>query len=240
MQNENRMKQPLSERINVIGFDADDTLWVNEPFYQECEEKFCRLLEPYAGGKDVHACLLETDIENVGLYGYGIKGFMLSMVETAIRISGGKVSAETLTGILTMGKGMFNHPLILLEGAKDVLATLSARYRLVLATKGDLLDQQRKLERSGLGKYFERVEVMSDKKETDYQQLLKRTGCRPEEFLMAGNSVKSDILPVLSIGAWAAHIPYEITWEHEVVEAPLQHERCFELKKLSDLLPLLG
>ena len=198
-------------------FDADDTLWVNETFFREAELEFARLLGAYETANKIDQELFKKEMDNLELYGYGVKAFVLSMVESAIEISNGSVSNKTLGKILDIGKSMINQPVELLDGVEEVLKSLSKKYRLILATKGDLLDQERKLEKSGLTDYFHHIEVLSDKKEANYSKLLNHLDINPSEFLMIGNSLKSDILPLLQIGAIAVHVPFHTTWKHEEV-----------------------
>ena len=225
--------------IKVIAFDADDTLWINEPYFQETEKKFCQLLEDYLPQHTVARELLRTEIENLSLYGYGIKGFMLSMIETALSVSQKTIRMEVIEKIIAFGKDLLARPIELLEGVEEVLMELKKRYRLVVATKGDLLDQERKLRNSGIEHYFHHIEIMSDKKEKDYLKLIRHLDIRPEEFLMIGNSLKSDVLPVLEIGGHAYHIPYHTTWAHEQVEHNVEHSNFKHLEQIRDLLPLL-
>jgi putative hydrolase of the HAD superfamily len=227
------------EGIKIIAFDADDTLWVNEPHYQYCEEMFTEIIRPFAPGFDVRKELIKTDIQNVDVYGYGVKGFLLSMIETALRISGNDLRPEVINEIITLGKSLYSIPLELLDGVEEVLKDLKSSYKLVLATKGDLLDQQRKLRLSGLSCYFESIEVMSEKKEEDYLNILRKENTSSEHFLMVGNSIKSDIIPVLNIGSWAVHVPFHVTWEHEKTEKPANSERLAEIKCLSELRDIL-
>ncbi|RYG19645.1 MAG: HAD family hydrolase [Chitinophagaceae bacterium] len=229
----------MNNQIRVIAFDADDTLWVNEPYFRNAELEFCALLSNYMPAEKVMAILFETEIANLKLYGYGIKGFMLSMVETIHIICGDKIDSEILKSAIELGKSMFLKPIELLEGVEDVLKSLYGKYRLVVATKGDLLDQERKLKRSGLHHYFHHIEIMSDKQEKDYQKLLKHLDCQAGEFLMVGNSLKSDILPVLAIGGHAIHIPYHITWLHEQIEEEIAHANFHQMDSLSSILPKL-
>jgi len=229
----------MKNSIRVIAFDADDTLWVNEPHYQKCEELFCELTSPFAPGIEIRKELIKTDIHNVDMYGYGAKGFMLSMIETALRITENRISPEVINKIIVMGQELLMQPVDLLEGVENTLKTLYQDFRLVLATKGDLLDQQRKLKKSGLAKYFSHIEVMSNKNEEDYNELLLKINVPAENFLMVGNSVKSDILPVIAIGAWAVHIPYDITWEHEKVEIPQNLNKLTKINVISDILKIL-
>jgi len=225
--------------IKVIGFDADDTLWVNEPYYREAEEEFIQLLLTYGVDDDIAAELFKTEIVNLELYGYGIKAFMLSLVECAINLTGGSVTAFTINQILGIGKGMLQRPIELLDDVKRVLEELAPRYRLIVATKGDLLDQEGKMRRSGISSYFHHIEVMSDKKEQAYIQLLHHLDIEPNEFLMIGNSMKSDIIPPLNLGAWAIHVPFHTTWAHEEVEEDPEVNRFFRVDLVHEILPLL-
>ncbi|MDR2235760.1 MAG: HAD family hydrolase [Chryseobacterium sp.] len=226
----------MNNHITTIAFDADDTLWINEPYFQEAEKEFCRLLEDYLPQHSVSQELFKTEMKNLHLYGYGVKGFMLCMVETVSRISGGTASLQLIDKTIEIGQELLQKPIELLEGVKETLESLKGKYRLVVATKGDLLDQERKLKNSGLLDYFHHIEIMSDKKESDYRKLLKHLDCQPEHFLMLGNSIKSDILPVLEIGGFAAHIPYHVTWSHEQHEHHLEHDRFMELKSIDEVL----
>ncbi|WP_080778979.1 HAD family hydrolase [Chryseobacterium phocaeense] len=229
----------MNNHITTIAFDADDTLWINEPYFQEAEKEFCMLLEDYLPQHSVSQELFKTEMQNLPLYGYGIKGFMLCMIETVSRVSGGTASMQIINRTIEIGQKMLQEPIELLEGVKETLEALKGKYRLVVATKGDLLDQERKLKNSGLQDYFHHIEIMSDKKESDYLKLLKHLDCQPENFLMLGNSIKSDILPVLEIGGSAAHIPYHVTWSHEQHEHHLEHEHFMELKSIDEVLKYL-
>ncbi|MGV6832280.1 MAG: HAD family hydrolase [bacterium] len=204
--------------IQVIGFDADDTLWVNETYFREAEEEFARLLSSFETANKIDQELFKKEMENLSTYGYGIKAFVLSMIESAIELSNNTISHEKLSRILNIGKEMIHKPVELLPGVVDTLKGLKNKYKLILATKGDLLDQERKLEKSGLSSYFHHIEVLSEKKEDNYQKLLAHLDIEPQNFLMIGNSLKSDILPLINIGAQAIHIPFHTTWAHEVVE----------------------
>lgn len=203
--------------IKIIGFDADDTLWVNETYFREAEEEVGRLLSHYETPNKIDQELFMMEIKNLPTYGYGVKGFILSMIEMAIELSNGTVSNKIIAKMLDIGKDMINKPIELLDGVEQVLKALSKDYRLIVATKGDLLDQERKLEKSGLLQYFHHIEVLSEKQEANYQKLLKHLDINPSEFLMIGNSLKSDILPLVNIGAKAIHVPFHTTWQHEVV-----------------------
>jgi len=227
------------KNIKIVAFDADDTLWVNEPNYQEIEQKFCLLLEDFLSHHHISQELFKTEMANLELYGYGAKSFMLSMIETAIQISNGTLGSSTIQKIIDYGKELLNKPIELLENVDDVLKSLYGSYLLVVATKGDLLDQERKLHNSGLQKYFHHIEIMSDKKEDDYLKLLKQLNIQPEEFVMIGNSLKSDIIPVINIGGFAIHIPYHTTWAHEHIDYELGNPRFFKLSGVIDVISLL-
>ena len=230
----------MFEQVRVIAFDADDTLWVNETYFREAETKFAKLLSNYETENKIDQELFKTEIENLSLYGYGIKGFMLSMVECALSLSNYTISQKTIERILDIGKEMLEKPIELLDGVEEVLKALYGKYKLIVATKGDLLDQERKLEKSGLLKYFHHIEVMSEKKVPDYQKLIRHLDISSPEFLMIGNSLKSDVLPLLEIGASAIHIPFHTTWAHEEVNQQDAFNSDYKtLSSLSDILPLL-
>ena len=230
----------MRHNIKVIAFDADDTLWSNEPFFQEVERKYTELLSDYGSAKEISAELFKTEMSNLECLGYGAKAFTISMVETALRISAQKVTAEKIQEIILLGKSLLEMPIELLPGVEDTLKALKAQggYRLVVATKGDLLDQERKLKRSGLTPYFDHIEIISDKTEKEYNRLLQVLQVAPEEFLMIGNSLKSDIQPVLAIGGYGVHIPFEVMWQHEVVET-FTHPRLKQMKSPAELLDWL-
>lgn len=219
--------------IKVIAFDADDTLWLNEPFFREAEEKFASLLEDFMPEHAIIKELYRTEIENLQLYGYGIKGFMLSMIETAMKISEHKMPISLIEKVIKIGREMLEKPVELLPGVEEVLKSLNGDYRMVLATKGDLLDQERKLKKSGLEKYFHHIEIMSEKKVADFEKLIRHLDVSPSDFVMLGNSLKSDILPVLEIGGHAIHIPFHITWVHEQIDHEIKHERFAEVENIS-------
>jgi len=225
--------------LKVIAFDADDTLFVNEPYFQETEQKFCALMSDYLSHQGLSQELFKTEIDNLALYGYGIKAYILSMIEAAMKISNNTISIETIEKIIEYGKELLQRPIELLDGVEETLKALHGNYKLVVATKGDLKDQRRKLHDSGLGNYFHHIEVMSDKQEKDYTDLLHRLEIKPEEFFMIGNSLKSDVLPVLAIGSYAVHIPFHTTWEHEKISHKVEHPNFRTLEKISDVLPLL-
>lgn len=225
--------------IKVIAFDADDTLFVNEPYFQETEEKFCALMQDYLSHQGLSQELFRVEIQNLSLYGYGIKGYILSMIEAAMKISNKTISVDVIEKIIQYGKELLQRPIELLDGVEETLKALHGKYKLVVATKGDLLDQRRKLHNSGLGHYFHHIEVMSDKQEKDYQDLLNRLDIQPEEFFMIGNSLKSDVLPVLGIGGHAVHIPFHTTWAHEKIDHKVEHKNFRALDKITDVLPIL-
>lgn len=229
----------MIEGIQVIGFDADDTLWVNETYFLETEQKLRLLLSPYVDGETVSAELFRTESHNMPLYGYGVKAYILSVLETAIRITEGKVPASILNQIISLGKEQLTKPVELLDGVEETLNALVGRYRLIVVTKGDLLDQEQKLRRSGIEHLFHHVEVMSDKTDREYRSLLKHLDIRPEEFLMIGNSLRSDILPPLALGSYAVHVPYQTTWAHEMVDEPIVDARFHTVDSLWEVISLL-
>ena len=228
------------QNIKVIGLDADDTLWVNETYFREAELQFAKLMAPYETANKIDQELFKKEMENLPLYGYGVKGFVLSMVEMAVEISNHQVSTETIIQILNIGKEMLNAPVDLLDGVEDVLKYLSKDYKLIVLTKGDLLDQERKLEKSNLTSYFHHIEVMSDKQEANYSKVLDHLDIEPSEFLMIGNSLKSDILPLINIGAEAIHIPFHTTWLHEQVSDQETKNKAYKtITSLSQLKAIL-
>jgi len=227
------------KNIKVIAFDADDTLWVNETYFREAEQKFAKLLSKYETLNKIDQELFKVEMHNLPLYGYGIKGFILSMVESALKLSNYKLSPKIIKEIIAIGKEMIDKPVELLDDVEQVLETLKPKYKIILATKGDLLDQERKLEKSGLTKYFHHIEVLSEKKEDNYKVLLSHLGISASEFLMVGNSLKSDVLPLLEIGAKAIHVPFHTTWAHEVVTNQGNNNDFKTVKKLNEILKLL-
>ncbi|WP_298521143.1 HAD family hydrolase [uncultured Kordia sp.] len=227
------------DNVKVIAFDADDTLWVNETYFRDAEHKFAQLLSAYETENTIDQELFKMEMKNLSIYGYGIKGFVLSMVESAIELSNGKISNKVLSDILNLGKEMISMPVELLDGIEEVLETLSKKYRLLVLTKGDLLDQERKLEKSGLTKYFHHVEVMSDKKEKNYSDLLEHLEIDVNEFLMIGNSLRSDVLPIINIGGKAIHVPFHTTWQHETVSPNEESEEYDVVKSITEVLKYL-
>ena len=233
------MKTKIFKHIKAVAFDADDTMWINEPYFQQIEEKFCKLLEDFATHHSISQELLKTEIQNLSIYGYGVKGYTLSMIETALTISNKKLDIEVIEKAIEYGKDMLSKPVELIDDIEQVLHQLKLKYKLVVATKGDLLDQEQKLKRSGLENYFHHIEVMSEKKEDDYKKLIKHLDIQPQEFLMIGNSLKSDVLPVLSLGGHAIHIPFHTTWEHEKIDHHVEHDNFMSLNKISELMEYL-
>lgn len=229
---------PGIQTFETIGFDGDDTLWHNESLFSMTQDRFRALLSHAADPTDLDRRLLEAERANLRVYGYGIKGFVLSMIETAIAVTDGQVAARDLQSLIDFGKAMLEHPVELLPGVAEVVEALSSRYRLVLITKGDLFDQESKIARSGLAELFHAVEIVSEKDPATYRRVMDRHGIDPARFLMVGNSVRSDILPVLAAGAHAVHIPYAITWAHEEAEVPDDHYR--RLDGIWDLPALLA
>ena len=225
--------------LKVIAFDADDTLWVNEPYFEETEKKFCELMQDYLSHHTLSQELFKTEIQNLPLYGYGIKGYILSMIEAAIAISGNTLNIEIVDKIMQYGKDLLQKPIELLDDVEGTLGALRSKYKLVVATKGDLLDQRRKLHNSGLGHFFHHIEVMSDKQEVDYRDLVKRLDIEPSEFLMIGNSLKSDILPVLGIGGSAIHIPFHTPWAHERIDHKVEHPKFCTVSRISEVLAII-
>jgi putative hydrolase of the HAD superfamily len=204
--------------IELVAFDGDDTLWHNESVFTMTQERFRELMEPYVAERDLDEHLLATEMRNLRLFGYGVKSFTLSMIETAIELSDGRVTAQEVASIIHAGRSMLEHPVDLLAGAEAAIAAVSEHHPVMLITKGDLFDQESKLARSGLGERFQFVEVVAEKDERAYQRILDRRGVAPESFVMIGNSGRSDVLPPLSLGAWAVHVPYPLTWAHERVD----------------------
>jgi putative hydrolase of the HAD superfamily len=229
---------PLS-RIKAIAFDADDTLWENETLFRAAEREFCVLMQDYLPAGECNQLLFEIEMKNLPLYGYGIKPFTLSLIEAAIKFSNGAIPIMTIETLVGRAKMMLEAPVVLLEGVEQTLAELSKKYRLVMATKGDLLDQERKLIKSGLEPYFHHIEIVSDKTERHYQKLVNHLDVKADEFLMVGNSVKSDILPVLAIGGHAFHVPFHTTWVHETVKEPVNHKNFRLLASASEMLDVL-
>ena len=221
----------------TVGLDADDTLWQNERFFRMSQARFAELLADHTEPDHLAQRLEAAERRNLARYGFGIKGFVLSMIETAVEVTEGRVPGETIRALLEQGHEMLAHPIDLLPGVAETVEALAGEAELVLITKGDLLDQERKLAQSGLGGHFDAVEIVSDKTPDIYARIFARHGRK--RSIMVGNSLRSDILPALQAGAWAAHVPHELTWSYEAAEAPVDHRRFHRLNGLSDLPPLL-
>lgn len=225
--------------VSVIGFDADDTLWQNEQYYKLTEHHFRSLLADYAEGDHVSERLLEAEKRNLAHYGFGIKGFTLSMIETALEITEGRAPSSVISEILAIGRDLLSHPVECLPHARDALEALRGQYFLVLITKGDLFDQERKLAQSGLGDYFDAVEIVSDKTATTYRRIFGKHGEGPERGMMIGNSLKSDVVPAIAAGAWGVFVPHELTWVLEHVEKPAEAPRFREIPDLGHVPELV-
>lgn len=230
-------------KITTIGFDADDTLWQNERFFQGTQAHFAALLADFADPEHLAERLAAAERRNLGHYGFGIKGFVLSMIETAIEVTGERVPARVIRQIVEAGQEMLDHPIHLIDGAAEAIKALAPTHTLVLVTKGDLLDQERKLAQSGLGEMFDAVEIVSDKTSATYTSAFARHGTGAQSALMVGNSLKSDVIPALEAGAWGVHVPHELTWSFEQAEPPVAHPRFVRvdgLAALPDLVAKLG
>ncbi len=226
--------------ITTIGFDADDTLWQNEQFFRTSQKHFASLLSPYADMTDLSGRLLAVEKRNLDLYGFGIKGFTLSLIETAVEVTEGQVPSSVLAEILAAGREMLRHPVETLPHVQDTLEQLTEQYRLVLITKGDLFDQERKLAQSGLGDFFDAVEIVSNKDNATYERIFRRHGDGPDRSMMIGNSLKSDVVPAIEAGSWGVFVPHELTWVLEHVEAPVSSPRYRQIEHLGELVPLLA
>jgi putative hydrolase of the HAD superfamily len=229
----------MSPTLTTIGFDADDTLWQNEHFYGLAKSRFATALAGYAEPDALSAELLETERRNLGKYGFGIKGFTLSMIETAIQVTDGAVPASVIAEILEAGRDMLSHPVETLPYVQETLEALAGRFRLVMITKGDLFDQERKLAESGLGELFEAVEIVSDKDVGTYERIFRAHGDGPKRAMMVGNSLKSDIVPAIAAGSWGVYIPHDLNWVLEHAEEPLDSPRYRRLAHLGELSALI-
>jgi putative hydrolase of the HAD superfamily len=226
--------------LSTIGFDADDTLWQNETFYRLTEERFTRLLEEHGDAEVISHRLLEAERRNLQVYGFGIKGFTLSMIETAIEVTEGRVSASVIREILAAGREMLSHPIETLPHARETLEQLAGSYRMILITKGDLFDQERKLAQSGLGDFFDAVEIVSDKNAATYERIFTRHGDGPARSMMVGNSLKSDVVPAIRAGSWGVYVPHSLTWALEHDEEPAAEPRFKRIDHLGELLELVA
>jgi putative hydrolase of the HAD superfamily len=228
------------QQLTTIGFDADDTLWQNEQFFRLTEKRFVEMLAAHADESDISRGLLEAEGRNLAAYGFGIKGFTLSMIETAIAVTDGPVPASTIADILDAGREMLRHPVVTLPHARETLEQLAGGYRLVLITKGDLFDQERKLAQSGLGDFFDAVEIVSDKRAETYARIFTRHGDGPDKSMMVGNSLKSDVLPAIEAGCWGVHVPHELTWVLDHADAPPDLPRFRQVSDLGALSAILA
>jgi putative hydrolase of the HAD superfamily len=226
--------------LTTIGFDADDTLWQNETFYRLTEERFAALLADHAEPVAISHRLLEAERRNLKHYGFGIKGFTLSMIETAIEITDGKVPASVIGEILATGREMLSHPIETLPHVRETLEQLTGSYRMILVTKGDLFDQERKLAQSGLGDLFDAVEIVSDKTAATYERIFTRHGDGPDRSMMVGNSLRSDVIPAIQAGSWGVYVPHSLTWALEHAEEPAEEPRFRRIDHLGELIGLLA
>lgn len=229
----------MIDGIKTIAFDADDTLWANENFFTDSENEFCDLLKDYLPRAEVKRELLAIEIANMPTIGYGIKGFIVSMLETALKITKGNVPSKMTQSIISIGKKQLDYPVNLLPGVLEVLDTLKEKYKLMMITKGDLLEQQNKVKKSGIDHYFDEIEIISGKTVDHYKEVFRRNSIDPDIFLMIGNSVKSDVLPILELGGYAVHNPYETTWEYEKVDKEVSHPRFRKIENITQLLDLV-
>lgn len=230
----------MKNNFKVIGFDADDTLWNNEPYFRQTEATYFELMKTYASSKALDDKLFINQMKNLDIYGYGIKAYTLSMIETTLEVMQDNCSHAILSKVLELGKEMLSQPVELLEGVVKTLDFVAEKgIRMIVITKGDLLDQERKLKQSMLSKYFHHVEVVSYKREQDYEKLLQHLDINPDEFLMVGNSLKSDILPVVNLGGYGLFVPYETTWQHEVVDDVKPHPNWIQADNIAELVDFL-
>ncbi|WP_431298164.1 HAD family hydrolase [Tabrizicola sp. BL-A-41-H6] len=226
--------------LSTIAFDADDTLWQNETFFRLTQDRFATLLADYADAAHLHDRLLAAERRNIGHYGFGVKGFTLSMIETAIEVTDARVPASVIAELVAAGRDMLEHPIELLPHVRATVTALAQEYRIVLITKGDLLDQERKLAQSGLGDLFDAVEIVSHKTAASYSSIFRRHGTGADQAMMVGNSLKSDVIPALEAGSWGVYIPHGLTWALETADLPVDHHRFHELTDLSALPTLVA
>jgi putative hydrolase of the HAD superfamily len=226
--------------FEMIAFDADDTLWQSETFYQDAHEAFVTLLAPYGIQRETALEILHrNDIANLPIFGFGIKSFVLSMIEAAVEATAGAVSGSDISAIIALGRAMTGHDIHLIGSAAETVSKLAQTHPLMVITKGDLMDQERKMAASGLAEFFHHVEIVKEKTEEAYSLLLHRHGISPERFLMIGNSMRSDILPVLNLGSWAVYVPHPLTWAHEAASHPEEHGKFYEITSLDQLPDLI-
>ena len=225
--------------LTAIGFDADDTLWRHEDFYRQTEERLIARLAEHGGSAELSLKLLEIERRNLPLYGYGVKAFTLSMIETAIEASGGRAPAALIDEILAAGRELLRHPIEVFPHVRETLTELAGAYRLILITKGDLFDQERKLEESGLAQFFDAVEIVSDKNPSTYARVFTRHADGPARAMMVGNSLRSDVIPVIEAGGWGVHVPHAVTWAMERAEPPVNAPRFRQLAHLGELAKMI-
>ncbi len=230
----------MTAPLTTIAFDADDTLWHNERFFRLTQERFAALLRDFSEPEQLMQRLLAAERRNIGRYGYGVKGFVLSMIETAIEVTDQRVPARVIRELIAAGHEMLTHPIELLPHAREVVAALARDYRILLITKGDLLDQERKLAQSGLGELFDGVEIVSEKTAATYARIFARHGEGPACAMMVGNSLKSDVVPAIAAGGWGVHVPHGLTWELEKAAAPIRAPRYRSLPDLGGLPGLVA
>ena len=223
-------------KLDLVAFDADDTLWHNLIHFEKTEQAFGQLFTKYMPAEAATKILTEMEKTNIGLYGFGVKGFTLSMIESAIKITKGQVEAETVEKIIAMGRDMLDHEIELLPHVEETLKATSREFKCLLITKGDLHHQERKVIASGLAPFFEGIEIVSDKKRATYEKICKRYGGSPETTLMAGNSIRSDVLPMIEAGGFGCYVPFSILWDHEHEEVPKNTPRYFEVDDLRGVL----
>lgn len=233
------MRRHDATSLTAIGFDADDTLWRHEDFYHQTEERLLAQLAEHGDPAELTLRLLEIERRNLPLYGYGVKAFTLSMIEMAIEASGGRAPGALIEDILAAGRELLRHPIEVLPHVRETLAELAGAYRLILITKGDLFDQERKLEESGLGDFFDAIEIVSDKKAATYTRLFTRHADGADRAMMVGNSLKSDVIPAIEAGGWGVHVPHAFTWAMERAEPPLAAPRFRRLAHLGELIGLI-
>lgn len=226
--------------LTTIGFDADDTLWQNETFFRLTQDNFTTLLADYAEADHLNERLLVAENRNLAHYGFGVKGFVLSMIETAIEVTQGRVPAQVIGKIIAAGRDMLSHPIDLLPHARATILALNAQYKILLVTKGDLLDQERKLAQSGLGDLFHGVEIVSNKTPAVYTTIFQRHGTGAQAGMMVGNSIKSDVVPMINAGGWGVYIPHGLTWAFEQADPPKDHARYHSLIDLGQLPDLVA
>lgn len=229
----------MAQNLTTVGFDADDTLWQNERFFQLTQDRFAELLADHAAPEHLAERLLEAERRNIGHYGFGIKGFVLSMIETALEVTENRVPGEVVAELIAAGQEMLSHPIELLPHAQSAVEAVAETHRVVLITKGDLLDQERKLAQSGLGELFDGIEIVSDKTPRVYAEIFARHGSGAERGLMVGNSMKSDVVPMIDAGGWGVYVPGSLSWALEHADAPSGSDRFHEIPDLSGLVPIL-